>query len=292
MTAMLPPRKILAPVDFSDASRASLQCAARLANQWNAELHVVHALDPLLATAAGAQGLDVTTSAREEFAEFVAGAGTGRAPAPALHLLVGAAATAICDTAAKLGADLIVVGARGLSGLNRLMMGTTTEHVIRRAQTSVLTVPGRWPGDSASAWGPVIAAIDNVADPDGVARAATTLASSLGAALHAVHVVPALGVTARWKAAAEAAQHARVDDARRQLIGSMAALGGPPADNIHVTSGAVADALAAEASRHTASLPVLVLGRAAPGQGPAPGAVASRVIARATAAVWMYLPDR
>jgi hypothetical protein len=37
-------------------------------------------------------------------------------------------------------------------------------------------------------------------------------------------------------------------------------------------------------------MPLLVLGRAAPGHGPAPGSVASRVIARATAPVLVYLP--
>ena len=41
--------------------------------------------------------------------------------------------------------------------------------------------------------------------------------------------------------------------------------------NVHVTSGPVGDALAAEVGRHTRSLPFLLLGRAAPGHGPAPG---------------------
>jgi len=36
---------------------------------------------------------------------------------------------------------------------------------------------------------------------------------------------------------------------------------------------------------------VLVLGRDEPGSGHAPGSVASRVIARATAPVWVHLPD-
>jgi len=40
-------------------------------------------------------------------------------------VVIGSPAAAICETAAALGADLIVAGSRGLSGLNRLMMGTT-----------------------------------------------------------------------------------------------------------------------------------------------------------------------
>ena len=58
------------------------------------------------------------------------------------HVTVGAAAESICQTADTLGADLIVTGTRGLTGLNRLVMGTTAEHVIRGASRPVLTVPG------------------------------------------------------------------------------------------------------------------------------------------------------
>jgi hypothetical protein len=59
--------------------------------------------------------------------------------------------------------------------------------------------------------------------------------------------------------------------------------------NVHVPGGSVADALAAEAGRYPDTMPLLVLGRARPGDGHAPGSVASRVIARATALVLVYL---
>jgi nucleotide-binding universal stress UspA family protein len=143
---MIPPRTILAPVDFSDASRASLHCAVRLAAQWTATLHVMHAIEPLLAAAASTQQLDLEGDTREELRCFwkrrhqtVPGR-LSTTPSAA-----GAAAT-ICDVADTLDADVIVVGTRGLSGLNRLVMGTTVEHVIRRARRSVLTVPGHHPG--------------------------------------------------------------------------------------------------------------------------------------------------
>ena len=43
---MIPPRVILAPVDFSEPSRASLQFAVALARYTDAALHVLHAQDP------------------------------------------------------------------------------------------------------------------------------------------------------------------------------------------------------------------------------------------------------
>ena len=287
---MIPPRTILAPVDFSDASRASLQCAARLAGHWSAALHVVHVLDPLLAAAAQTRHIDLVSGTRDELDTFCRDAGLDRRVVPTLHVVVGAAAETICETALSHGADLIVAGSRGLSGLNRLMMGTTIEHVIRRSQTSVLTVPGRCPGDEITEWGPVIAALDNPASPETLALPAAALARSLEAPLHLVHVVPPLAAPARWRAEADEMRDARIEAAQRTLNAAIRGLKEIEPANVHVVSGTVGDALAAEVGRHTRSLPLLLLGRAAPGHGPAPGSVASRVIARATAAVWVYLP--
>ena len=141
-----------------------------------------------------------------------------------------------------------------------------------------------------SAWGPVIAAIEQAGDPGAVAAAAGRLAASLEAPLHLVHVVPPLPAIERWRAAADAALHARLDDARQQLTAAAARLPPPGPANVHVATGPVADTLAAEVSRHAGTTAFLVLGRAEPGSGPAPGSVASRVIARATAPVWVHLP--
>lgn len=288
-TPMIPPRTILAPVDFSDASRASLQCAAALAARWGASLHVVHVLDPLLATAAQMRHFDLVSDARDELEAFCRESRLNGA-APALHVGVGAAADVICETADVQGADLIVPGSRGLSGLNRLMMGTTVEKVIRRAHTSVLTVPGGYSADEGADWGPVIAAIEDPAHPQPVAVAAAALARALEAPLHLVHVVPPLPALARWRAEADDVSHARSDEAQRTLAAAIAGLDGVEPSNVNIANGIVADELAAEAGRHPRSMPFLVLGRAAPGRGHAPGSVASRVIARATAPVWVYLP--
>jgi nucleotide-binding universal stress UspA family protein len=285
---MIPPQTILAPVDFSDASRASLQCAAALAGHWSASLHVVHVLDPLLAAAAETRRIDLVADARDELESFCRDSHL-KGAAPVVHIGIGAAADVICDTAEAQGADLIVAGSRGLSGLNRLVMGTTIEKVIRRARTSVLAVPGRCPADDAAGWGPIVAAIDDPAQPQPVAGAAAALARALGAPLHLVHVVPPLPALARWRAEADNVRHARSLDARRALDAAIGRLEGVEPASVHIANGIVADALAAETGRHTRSTPILVLGRAAPGQGHAPGAVASRVIARATTPVWVYL---
>jgi len=262
-----------------------------LASRWSAALHVVHVLDPLLTTAAQTRHIDLAAGTLDELHTFSRDARLGDGVVPVFHAVVGSAASAICDTARAHGADLIVAGSRGLSGLNRLMMGATIEHVIRRAQTSVLAVPGQWSADAMREWGPVVAAIDDPGHPETLALAAAELAKSLNAPLHLVHVVPPLSALARWRPEADAVHQMQRDEAQRALAAALRSLDGLEPSNVLVANGTVPDALAAEAGRHTRTMPILMLGRARPGQGLAPGSVASRVIARATAPVWVLLPD-
>ena len=228
----------------------------------------MHVLDPLLAAAAQMRHIDLVSDTREELRDFCRGIPLGEVGAPGAACVSGPAAQAICDTAAALGADLIVAGSRGLSGLNRLMMGTTVEHVIRRAHISVLTVPGRCPAAGGAEWGPVIAAVEDPGHPEPIARAAADVwPTALDAPLHLVHVVPPLPALARWQAEADAV-HARADrrgaaHARGRHVAGWTASAGQRAR----CGGTVADALAAEAGRHTGSMPMLVLGRAMPGHG-------------------------
>jgi len=54
----------------------------------------------------------------------------------------GYAATAIVDEAIELGADLIVIGTHGLSGLKHMLLGSVAERVVQKAPCPVLTVKG------------------------------------------------------------------------------------------------------------------------------------------------------
>jgi nucleotide-binding universal stress UspA family protein len=53
---------------------------------------------------------------------------------------VGDAATTICRVAQELGVDVVVVGSHGRTGVSRLFLGSTSEHVVRHAPCPVLVV--------------------------------------------------------------------------------------------------------------------------------------------------------
>jgi nucleotide-binding universal stress UspA family protein len=53
-------------------------------------------------------------------------------------VLAGSPGQTICDLAASLPADVIVMGTRGHGGLRRAVMGSTSDHVIRHATCPVL----------------------------------------------------------------------------------------------------------------------------------------------------------
>jgi nucleotide-binding universal stress UspA family protein len=137
--------RILCPVDFSRSSRAALRHAVALACDDGAALTVLHVVDPLLAQAGRVRFRRplVENEARkqlERLARSIARSASG-AQEPAIRLEVGQAGEKILETAKSIQADLIVIGTHGLTGLGRLLLGSTAEHVLHRAAVPVLAIP-------------------------------------------------------------------------------------------------------------------------------------------------------
>src|SRR5688572_13009269 len=96
---MIPPRTILAAIDFSDTSRDALVLAARLARHCLSELHVLHVEHPLLDAAADHAGIDLSTETREELKTFIAAAAPAADSAPEAYVAAGEAVEVILDHA-------------------------------------------------------------------------------------------------------------------------------------------------------------------------------------------------
>lgn len=146
-------RRILVPLDFSDASLAALGRAKELASGLGARLDLLHVVDQVVLPAfyvPGAPGVyphdvrSLLTSAQEELRRAMAAAGGPDVPFEA-HTFSATPAFGIVEQAESLDADLIVLSTRGLTGLERLLLGSTAERVVRMAPCPVLTVGAKAP---------------------------------------------------------------------------------------------------------------------------------------------------
>jgi len=133
--------RILVPTDFSPQSAGALDYARDLAQQFGASLHLLHIANrPLLA-----EGLAAEALISEEFESDMVRETEARmrklAPeAASTDVVFGYANKSIVDWASRLGADLIVMGSHGRSGIAHLMLGSVAEAVVRTAPCPVLTV--------------------------------------------------------------------------------------------------------------------------------------------------------
>jgi nucleotide-binding universal stress UspA family protein len=292
---MIPPRTILAAIDFSEPSTTALRFAARLARHCQATLHVLHAEHPLLHAAAEQSGIDLAAQTREELLRIIAAAPPAADCSPQVHAVAGPAVDVIRDVAHAQHVDLVVVGSRGISGAEKLVFGSTTEGLLRRSDVSVLVIPPGWKpprsaGTDLAGTGPVIAAVDMTASSIAGARAACSLASTFGTAVEVVHVVPDLPVLTRWKAYAATAMRERVTEARHELEGVVRSVACSAPLESRVETGSVPDRLAAIAGRAADRAPLLVLGKKAPHSGGgAPGTIAYRVLSLANVPVLMHV---
>ena len=136
---------ILCATDFSSTAVRALGQAMQLAERRGARVVLVHVMEPL---PVGPDPLLPSAPIAEEeirqHAEARLQAEAERVDQGDVRLDVriemGVPGNTHVRLAADLGADLIVIGTRGLSGLQHLLLGSTAEFVVRRASCPVLTI--------------------------------------------------------------------------------------------------------------------------------------------------------
>jgi nucleotide-binding universal stress UspA family protein len=293
---MLPPRSILTAVDFSESSRVALIFAARLATHCRSALHILHAEDPLLVAAAAKKHVDLPADTRDELQRFIDTAPPAAVLSPRLDVVTGSPVPVILDVARREGADLIVLGAHGMSGAERVLFGSVAEGVLLEAERSILLVPSTWrapfpDGSDLQGIGPIVVGID-VSDPSiTAAEAACALAERLATWVEALHIVPTLPVPQRWRSHADRVVDERIEVARRELARQMGALKTPVRITTRVERGRVEEELAAGAGDIGSRHPLLLLGRrSSRSRGSSPGATAYRVASLARVPVLMHEP--
>ncbi len=137
---------ILVAVDGSDASKKALQKAVEVANNYEAKLVITHVID----TSAYSPNIVLNTNfdkaeqyAKELLLELKEMAEEAGAKEVETHLDYGSPKAKITKQIAKnYHVDLIVVGATGLNAVERFLIGSVSEHIVRHADVDVLVV--RW----------------------------------------------------------------------------------------------------------------------------------------------------
>jgi nucleotide-binding universal stress UspA family protein len=145
--AMLTIRKILCPTDFSEPSEAGWAFALTLAEQFGAEVILLHVVpEPVGNPIAYEMGYtperflrSVTEEATRLLADLAAKAGDWKVTIRQV-LRRGVEFREVNAAAKEEGADLIVMGTHGRTGLAHLLIGSVAEKVVRTAPCPVLTV--------------------------------------------------------------------------------------------------------------------------------------------------------
>lgn len=146
-------QNLLAPIDFSDHSRTALRLTKTVADRYEgaqqllfiAEKRVLPTFSDTGIPGVGVVEMDPDIVANAEAALESLNAKVGGPDVESgYHVQEGDVAQTVVDFAESNAVDLIVMATRGLSGINRFVIGSNTERVVRTAPCPVLTVP---PGD-------------------------------------------------------------------------------------------------------------------------------------------------
>lgn len=134
---------ILIPTDGSEAAEAAIEQAVGQAAAFDATLHVVFVVElaatsPLQITLDDV--IDRIVADGEEHVRRIADSATAEGVETVTSVEHGLADEAIVDYAAANDIDLIVMGTHGRRGVDRQLLGSVTERIIRTSPVPVLAV--------------------------------------------------------------------------------------------------------------------------------------------------------
>ena len=137
--------RILVPVDLSPAPDAALQMACRIAEESNGSIQLLHVIrtDRVVGTPMESTWSGITGAVREEgeaildrclatMSDFAVPVDT--------EIREGTPTRNIVSCASEANCDLIIMATRGRLGMERLILGSVAEQVVRRSSVPVLTV--------------------------------------------------------------------------------------------------------------------------------------------------------
>ena len=293
-------RSVLCPIDFSQQSRLALKYAQAVALRGSAALTVTFANDPLLVAAAAA-ALHDRNIARRSASELRAFVNTTLAASSKRRLRVrsevstGEPTDEIIKTANRRRSDLIVLGTHGLTGTDRLLLGSTTLSVLQQTSIPVLAIPRvsqsptgallrSWPGQR------IVAALDLEDDPSREVDTAARVAQGFGSSLLLLHVVDRISAPAWIKAALSSHERIRLAQAQQQMEEVSRRAQRRVKTDMRVICGRVSDEIAALVASERVGLTITALRDRRGWFGSRRGSVSYHVLSHAVTSVLAYPP--
>lgn len=137
--------RLLVPIDFSETSIRALPVASELAGKFGATLRLLHVVEPvvlngLINIALAVSQEEIECEAKAQLINLARKQSPGEI-AVSPEVRVGKPFREIVEAARRMKASLIVMATHGFTGMQRVLMGSTTERVIRHAPCPVLVVP-------------------------------------------------------------------------------------------------------------------------------------------------------
>lgn len=147
-------KKILAPIDFSEHSMDAMRAAMELAKDVGAEVHLMHVIAPhhhfipLPLATSGEESRELVREAAmieqaEEELARIKKDDFGDSKNVSTFAVVGHPVQKLIDYAKEQAIDLIVMSTRGRSSVEHMLLGGTTEKLVRNAPCSVLVIRPR-----------------------------------------------------------------------------------------------------------------------------------------------------
>ncbi|WP_136717757.1 universal stress protein [Halorientalis salina] len=194
--------RVLFPTDGSETAASVFEFAEAIATEHGAELHVLNVADTSRdsVTRVGGEVVDALETEGERAVDELterASAGT----ALQTTVIQGEPKRTIVDYSDRIDADLVVMPTHGRSGLERVLLGSVTEHVINNASVPVLAVNPSEDGLPSYPPTDVLVPTDGSEGADRALASGIDLAAAIGATLHVLTVVEtaSLGFDARSK---------------------------------------------------------------------------------------------
>lgn len=134
--------RIIVPTDGSTAVRKAVEHAIDLADAFDAELLPIYVIDMRMSYHGifSSRDLDKFEEVGEEAVGWIEAAAAEAGVETTSAIRRGVPYEAINEYAEETDADLIVMGTHGHTGIDRFVLGSTTENVVQSSDVPVMTV--------------------------------------------------------------------------------------------------------------------------------------------------------